>query len=179
MFSRLLKFFFGSSNERQLKRMGKVVSQINTLTEEIGALTDNQLREKTEEFQRRLATGETLEQLLPEAFAVVREAGERSLGLRHFDVQLVGGITLHEGKISEMRTGEGKTLVATLPAYLNALTGDSVHLVTVNDYLAGRDAAWMGPLYEFLGLRVGVIHSGQAPPTEAGSLQRRHHLRHQ
>ncbi len=163
MVSRFLKFLFGSKNERQLKRMGKVVSQINTLTEEIGALTDAQLGEKTAEFQRRLATGETLEQILPEAFAVVREAGERSLGLRHFDVQLVGGITLHEGKISEMRTGEGKTLVATLPAYLNALTGDSVHLVTVNDYLASRDAAWMGPLYEFLGLRVGVIHSGQDP----------------
>jgi preprotein translocase subunit SecA len=163
MVSRLLKFFFGSRNERQLKRMGKVVSQINTLTEEISALTDGQLREKTEQFQQRIATGETLDQILPEAFAVVREAGERSLGLRHFDVQLVGGITLHEGKISEMRTGEGKTLVATLPAYLNALTGDSVHLVTVNDYLAGRDAAWMGPLYEFLGLKVGVIHSGQDP----------------
>jgi preprotein translocase subunit SecA len=163
MVSRFLKFFFGSRNERQLKRMGKVVSQISALAEEVGALTDDQLREKTEEFKRRLATGETLEQILPEAFAVVREAGDRSLGLRHFDVQMVGGLTLHEGKISEMRTGEGKTLVATLPAYLNSLTGNSVHLVTVNDYLAGRDAAWMGPLYEFLGLRVGVIYSGQDP----------------
>jgi preprotein translocase subunit SecA len=163
MVSRFLKFFFGSRNERQLKRMGKVVSQISALAEEVGALTDDQLREKTEEFKRRLATGETLEQILPEAFAVVREAGDRSLGLRHFDVQMVGGLTLHEGKIAEMRTGEGKTLVATLPAYLNSLTGNSVHLVTVNDYLAGRDAAWMGPLYEFLGLRVGVIYSGQDP----------------
>jgi preprotein translocase subunit SecA len=163
MVSRFLKFFFGSRNERQLKRMGKVVSQISALAEEVGALTDDQLREKTVEFKRRLATGETLEQILPEAFAVVREAGDRSLGLRHFDVQMVGGLTLHEGKISEMRTGEGKTLVATLPAYLNSLTGNSVHLVTVNDYLAGRDAAWMGPLYEFLGLRVGVIYSGQDP----------------
>jgi preprotein translocase subunit SecA len=163
MVSRFLKFFFGSRNERQLKRMGKVVSQISALAEEVGALTDDQLREKTDEFKRRLATGETLEQILPEAFAVVREAGDRSLGLRHFDVQMVGGLTLHEGKISEMRTGEGKTLVATLPAYLNSLTGNSVHLVTVNDYLAGRDAAWMGPLYEFLGLRVGVIYSGQDP----------------
>ena len=163
MISSLLKTFFGSKNERQLKRMGKVVSQINTLTEEIGALTDAQLGEKTEEFKARIAGGETLDQILPEAFAVVREAGDRSLGLRHFDVQLVGGITLHEGMIAEMRTGEGKTLVATLPAYLNALTGDSVHLITVNDYLASRDAAWMGPIYEFLGLSVGVIHSGQDP----------------
>jgi preprotein translocase subunit SecA len=161
MFSRLLKFLFGSRNERQLKRMAKTVEQVNAITEEIRALTDAQLREKTDEFKRRVTAGETVDQILPEAFAVVREAGERSLGLRHFDVQLIGGITLHEGKIAEMRTGEGKTLVATLPAYLNAMTGDSVHLVTVNDYLASRDAAWMGPLYEFLGLKVGVIYSGQ------------------
>ncbi|MEP5764436.1 MAG: preprotein translocase subunit SecA [Halieaceae bacterium] len=163
MISKLLKQVFGTKNDRELKRMGKMVKQVNALSEEIGALSDAQLREKTEEFKRRLATGETLEQLLPEAFAVVREAGERSLGLRHFDVQLIGGLTLHEGKIAEMRTGEGKTLVATLPAYLNALTGDAVHLVTVNDYLAERDAGWMGPLYEFLGLSVGVIQSGQDP----------------
>jgi len=163
MISKFLKLIFGSKNDRELKRMGKVVKKINTMTEDIAALSDEQLREKTEEFKGRLAGGETLDQILPEAFAVVREAGERSIGLRHFDVQLIGGITLHEGKIAEMRTGEGKTLVATLPAYLNALTGDSVHLVTVNDYLAQRDAGWMGPLYEFLGLKVGAIHSGQDP----------------
>jgi len=163
MISNFLKLIFGSKNERELKRMGKIVKQINEFTDAIAALSDEQLREKTEEFRRRLATGETLDQILPEAFAVVREAGERSLGLRHFDVQLIGGLTLHEGKIAEMRTGEGKTLVATLPAYLNALTGDGVHLVTVNDYLARRDAGWMGPLYEFLGLKVGVIMSGQDP----------------
>ncbi len=163
MISKLLKLLFGSTNDRELKRMGKVVTQINTLTDEIAALSDEQLRDKTEEFKRRVASGETLDQILPEAFAVVREAGERSLGLRHFDVQLIGGLTLHEGKIAEMRTGEGKTLVATLPAYLNALTGNPVHLVTVNDYLAQRDADWMGPLYEFLGMEVGAIHSGQDP----------------
>ena len=163
MISKLLKLLFGSTNDRELKRMGKVVTQINTLTDEIAALSDEQLRDKSEEFKRRVAAGETLDQILPEAFAVVREAGERSLGLRHFDVQLIGGLTLHEGKIAEMRTGEGKTLVATLPAYLNALTGNPVHLVTVNDYLAQRDADWMGPLYEFLGLEVGAIHSGQDP----------------
>jgi len=171
MISRILKFFFGSKNDRELKRMGKVVKEINQQTEQIAALTDEQLREKTEEFKRRLATGESLDQILPEAFAVVREAGERSLGLRHFDVQLIGGLTLHEGKIAEMRTGEGKTLVATLPAYLNALTGDGVHLITVNDYLASRDAAWMGPLYEFLGMRVGVITSGQDPMEKKAAYQ--------
>ena len=163
MISRALKVIFGSSNDRELKRMRKLVNKVNALTEEIAALSDEELRAKTDEFKRRLATGETLDQLLPEAFAVVREAGERAIGLRHFDVQLIGGITLHEGKIAEMRTGEGKTLVATLPAYLNALTGQAVHLVTVNDYLAQRDAAWMGPLYRFLGLEVGVIRSGQGP----------------
>ena len=163
MISNFLKLIFGSSNDRELKRMRKVVKKINALAEDIAALDDEQLRAKTDEFKRRLSTGETLDQLLPEAFAVVREAGERSLGLRHFDVQLIGGITLHEGKIAEMRTGEGKTLVATLPAYLNALSGRPVHLVTVNDYLAQRDADWMGPLYHFLGMQVGVIRSGQPP----------------
>ncbi|MEE4658915.1 MAG: preprotein translocase subunit SecA [Halieaceae bacterium] len=162
MISKILKTIFGSSNDRELKRMQRVVKKINALAEEYAALSDEQLRAKTDEFRQRLADGETLDQILPEAFATVREAGERALGLRHFDVQLIGGITLHEGKIAEMRTGEGKTLVATLPAYLNALAGP-VHLVTVNDYLAQRDAAWMGPLYHFLGLRVGVIRSGQHP----------------
>lgn len=161
MIAKLLKTLFGSKNDRELKRMGKVVKKINAYAEEMSALRDDELRHKTEEFKSRLADGATLEQILPEAFAVVREAGERSLGLRHFDVQLIGGMALNEGKIAEMRTGEGKTLVATLPAYLNALTGHGVHLVTVNDYLAQRDAQWMAPLYEFLGLQVGVIRAGQ------------------
>ena len=163
MISKTLKTIFGTRNGRELKRMGKVVKRINALAEEVGALSDAQLAAKTDEFRTRLNDGETLEKILPEAFAVVREAGERTLGLRHFDVQLIGGMALHEGKIAEMRTGEGKTLVATLPAYLNALTGDSVHLITVNDYLASRDAAWMGPLYNFLGISVGVVRSGQSP----------------
>ena len=163
MISKTLKTIFGTRNSRELKRLGKVVKQINALADDIKALSDEQLAAKTPEFKQRLADGESLDKLLPEAFAVVREAGERTLGLRHFDVQLIGGMALHEGKIAEMRTGEGKTLVATLPAYLNALTGHSVHLVTVNDYLANRDAHWMGPLYNFLGLSFGVIKSGQMP----------------
>lgn len=158
-----IKKIFGTRNDRELKRMGKIVARINALEESMQALDDAQLRAKTAEFRERLQGGETLDQLLPEAFAVVREAGVRALGMRHFDVQLIGGMALHEGKIAEMRTGEGKTLVATLPAYLNALPDHSVHLVTVNDYLAGRDAAWMGPLYQFLGLSVGVVRSGQSP----------------
>jgi len=157
-----VKKIFGTRNDRELKRMGKVVARINALEEAMQALDDAALRAKTDEFRSRLADGESLDQLLPEAFAVVREAGVRALGMRHFDVQLIGGMTLHDGKIAEMRTGEGKTLVATLPAYLNALPDHSVHLVTVNDYLAGRDASWMGPLYEFLGLTVGVVRSGQS-----------------
>ena len=157
-----VKKIFGTRNDRELKRMGKVVARINALEEAMQALDDSALRAKTDEFRSRLSEGEKLDQLLLEAFAVVREAGVRALGMRHFDVQLIGGMTLHDGKIAEMRTGEGKTLVATLPAYLNALPDHSVHLVTVNDYLAGRDAAWMGPLYEFLGLTVGVVRSGQS-----------------
>ena len=158
-----MKKIFGTRNDRELKRMGKVVARINALEEGMQTLNDDALRAKTAEFRARLNEGATLEQLLPEAFAVVREAGVRALGMRHFDVQLIGGTALHDGKIAEMRTGEGKTLVATLPAYLNALPDHSVHLVTVNDYLASRDAAWMGPLYEFLGLSVGVVRSGQSP----------------
>ena len=157
-----VKKIFGTRNDRELKRMGKVVARINALEDAMQALDDVALRAKTDEFRSRLADGESLDQLLPEAFAVVREAGVRALGMRHFDVQLIGGMTLHDGKIAEMRTGEGKTLVATLPAYLNALPDHSVHLVTVNDYLARRDASWMGPLYEFLGLTVGVVRSGQS-----------------
>ncbi len=157
-----VKKIFGTRNDRELKRMGKVVARINALEEGMQALDDAALKAKTAEFRLRLGEGESLDQLLPEAFAVVREAGVRALGMRHFDVQLIGGMALHDGKIAEMRTGEGKTLVATLPAYLNALPDHSVHLVTVNDYLARRDAAWMGPLYEFLGLTVGVASSGQS-----------------
>ena len=158
-----LKKLFGTRNDRELKRLRKLVSKINALEEDFKALDDAALSAKTAEFRGRLAEGVSLDSLLPEAFAAVREAGIRSLGMRHFDVQMIGGIVLHEGKVSEMRTGEGKTLMATLPAYLNALPEHSVHLVTVNDYLASRDAAWMQPLYELLGLNVGVIRSGQGP----------------
>lgn len=143
--------------------MGKVVTQINALEEELSKLDDQALKAKTDEFRKRLEDGEAIDKLLPEAFAVAREASKRVMSMRHFDVQLVGGITLHEGRIAEMRTGEGKTLVATLPVYLNALAGKGVHVVTVNDYLAKRDSKWMSPLYEFLGLSVGVVYGGQAP----------------
>jgi preprotein translocase subunit SecA len=161
MFANIIKKIFGSKNDRELKQMGKTVQKINAFEESISALSDDQLKAKTAEFKKRLAEGEALDVLLPEAFAVVREAGKRALGLRHFDVQMVGGITLHEGRIAEMRTGEGKTLVATLPVYLNALTEKGAFVVTVNDYLAQRDANWMRPAYEFLGLTVGVVLSGQ------------------
>ena len=156
MIANLLKKVFGSRNDRLLKRYMQTVRAINALESSVQSLSDEALRGRTDEFKARLAKGETLDQILPEAFAVVREAGRRVLGMRHFDVQLVGGMVLHEGKIAEMRTGEGKTLVATLPAYLNALAGNGVHVITVNDYLASRDAAWMGKLYGFLGLTVGV-----------------------
>ena len=157
-----VKKIFGTRNDRELKRIGKLVNKINAFEESLAALSDEALAGKTAEFKERLGQGATLNDLLPEAYACVREAGKRALGMRHFDVQMIGGIALHEGKIAEMRTGEGKTLVATLPAYLNALTGKGVHLVTVNDYLANRDAHWMEPLYRFLGMTVGVIKSGQA-----------------
>ncbi|SHL08335.1 preprotein translocase subunit SecA [Phytopseudomonas punonensis] len=165
MFAPLLKKLFGSKNEREVKRMLKAVQAVNAFEEQMLALSDEQLRAKTEEFKARLAKGETLDQLLPEAFAVAREAGKRVMGMRHFDVQLIGGMTLHEGKIAEMRTGEGKTLVGTLAVYLNALEGKGVHVVTVNDYLARRDANWMRPLYEFLGLSVGIV-TPFMPPDE-------------
>ncbi|MCX7946024.1 MAG: preprotein translocase subunit SecA [Hydrogenophilus sp.] len=156
MIASLLKRIFGSRNDRLLRRYRAIVNRINALEESIAKLSDEELRGKTAEFRQRVENGESLDDLLPEAFAVVREAGRRTLGMRHFDVQLIGGIALHEGKIAEMRTGEGKTLVATLAAYLNALTGRGVHVVTVNDYLAKRDAEWMGRLYSFLGMEVGV-----------------------
>jgi preprotein translocase subunit SecA len=154
---------FGSRNQRLLHGYNKSVARTNALEESFKALSDDQLRGKTDEFRQRLAGGDSIEVLLPEAFAAVREASRRTLGMRHFDVQLIGGMVLHQGKISEMRTGEGKTLVATLPAYLNALPAKGVHVVTVNEYLAQRDADWMGPVYRFLGLTVGVIKSGQSP----------------
>ena len=156
MLPKLLTQIFGSRNDRLLKQYRRVVERINALEPQFEKLTDEQLRAKTDEFKARLAQGETLDDLLPEAFAVVREGSKRALKMRHFDVQLIGGMALHQGKIAEMRTGEGKTLVATLPVYLNALTGRGVHVVTVNDYLARRDAEWMGRLYNFLGLSVGV-----------------------
>ena len=157
MISALLTKIVGSKNERTLKRLRPIVETINALEPEVSALSDEALRAKKEEFLGRLAQGATLDDILPEAFAVVREAGKRVLGMRHFDVQLIGGMVLHEGKIAEMRTGEGKTLVATLPAYLNALSGKGVHVVTVNDYLARRDSEWMGRLHRFLGMTVGCI----------------------
>ncbi|MEK7811002.1 MAG: DEAD/DEAH box helicase, partial [Pseudomonadota bacterium] len=157
MISNLLKSVFGSRNDRLLKQYRQTVTRINVLEAGIASLSDEQLRAKTESFKQRAQQGETLDALLPEAFAVVREGGKRVLQMRHFDVQLIGGMVLHYGKIAEMRTGEGKTLMATLPAYLNALSGKGVHVVTVNDYLAARDAEWMGRLYRFLGLSVGVI----------------------
>ncbi|MBA4381988.1 MAG: preprotein translocase subunit SecA [Sideroxydans sp.] len=159
MISKLLKSVFGSRNDRLLKQYRQTVTRINALEAEMAALSDDALRAKTEEFKQRVQNGTTLDDILPEAFAVVREGGKRALQMRHFDVQLIGGMVLHYGKIAEMRTGEGKTLMATLPAYLNALSGKGVHVVTVNDYLASRDADWMGRLYRFLGLSVGVILS--------------------
>ncbi len=160
MFSSIIKKFIGSKNERELKKLWPIVAKINALESSMAALDDEQLRGKTAEFKERHAKGESLDALLPEAFAVCREASKRILGMRHFDVQLIGGMVLHSGKIAEMKTGEGKTLVATLPAYLNAISGKGVHVVTVNDYLARRDSEWMGRLYSFLGLTVGVIVHG-------------------
>jgi len=160
MLTKILQKVVGTKNERELKRLKPIVERINALEPSMQKLSDAELQRKTVEFKERLEKGESLDSLLPEAFAVVRETARRVLGMRHFDVQLIGGIVLHQGKIAEMKTGEGKTLVATLPAYLNALTGKGVHIVTVNDYLAKRDAEWMGPIYRFLGLTVGYITSG-------------------
>ncbi|HNI36958.1 MAG TPA: preprotein translocase subunit SecA, partial [Pseudomonadales bacterium] len=152
MIGSVLKKVFGSKNERELKRLGKVVAKVNAFEPTLEKLSDSELQNKTAEFRERLQKGETLDQLLPEAFACVREAARRVLGMRHFDVQMIGGMVLHAGKIAEMRTGEGKTLVATLPVYLNALPGNGVHVVTVNDYLANRDGSWMRAVYEKLGM---------------------------
>ncbi|HEY9376865.1 MAG TPA: preprotein translocase subunit SecA, partial [Jiangellaceae bacterium] len=146
-----------------IKRLEGIVAQVNAIEDDVAALTDAELRASTDDFRSRLAAGETLDDLLPEAFATVREAARRTLGQRHFDVQIMGGAALHHGNIAEMKTGEGKTLVATLPSYLNALAGQGVHIVTVNDYLAQRDAEWMGRVHRLLGLDVGVILAGLTP----------------
>ncbi len=167
----MLTKIFGSKNQREIKKLSKVVDRINALESEIQALSDEALKAKTIEFRERFEKGESLEKMLPEAFAVVREAGVRAMGMRHFDVQMIGGMVLFHGKIAEMRTGEGKTLVATLPAYLGGLTGRGVHLVTVNEYLARRDALWMQPLYEFLGLTVGVVVPNQSPEEKRQAYQ--------
>lgn len=171
MASKLLTRLFGSRNQRLLKKMNQVVHTISGLEPAMQSLTDDQLAAKTDEFRDRLKEGESIDDLLPEAFAVVREAATRTLNMRHFDVQLLGGMVLHNGKVAEMRTGEGKTLVATLPSYLNALGGDPVHIVTVNDYLAVRDSEWMGKIFKFLGLSVGVVISGQQPEEKKAAYQ--------
>src|SRR6186997_46616 len=177
MLDTLLAKVVGTQNDRELKRLRPIVAEVNAFEPAIKALSDEQLRAKTAEFRQRLANGETLEDLLPEAFAVVREAGRRVLNMRHFDVQLIGGAVLHKGRIAEMKTGEGKTLVATLPAYLNALEGKEIHVVTVNDYLARRDSEWMGKIYRFLGMTVGVIQHDlvDAERQIAYNAQRGHH----
>ena len=162
----IFKKLFGTTSQKEVKAIMPLVDKVLALEEEYKALTDHQLQAKTQEFKDRLAQGETLDDLLPEAFAACREADWRVLGMRPYPVQIIGGIILHQGRIAEMKTGEGKTLVATLPAYLNALSGKGVHIVTVNDYLAKRDSEWMGKVYRFMGLTVGlVIHT--APTTSS------------
>jgi preprotein translocase subunit SecA len=163
MFANLLKKVFGSKNDREIRKLGKIVVQINQLEAALSELNDADLKAETLRLREKLEAGSSLDNLLPEAFALVRETSSRVMGMRHFDVQMIGGMTLHQGRIAEMRTGEGKTLVATLAAYLNALPGEGVHVITVNDYLARRDAQWMAPLYQALGLSVGVIQSYQGP----------------
>jgi len=179
MISGLLTRIFGSRNQRLLSSTSVTSSRINALEPQTSALSDEQLKAKTDEFRGRVAGGEALEPVAAEAFAVVREAARRTLGMRHFDVQLIGGMVLHDGKIAEMRTGEGKTLTATLAVYLNALSGKGVHVVTVNDYLATRDAEWMGRVYSFLGMTVGVIVSQQPNDEKRAAYAAEHHLRHQ
>src|SRR5579884_2355486 len=157
MLESTLAKLFGTKHDREIKRMRPTVAAINDLEPEMQRLSDAELAAKTVEFKQKLANGATLDDLLVEAFAVCREAGRRVLNMRHFDVQLIGGVVLHRGRIAEMKTGEGKTLVATLPSYLNGLTGQGVHIVTVNDYLAHRDSDWMGRIHRFLGLSVGLV----------------------
>ena len=178
-FGTLASKVFGSSNDRKLKKYPPLVAAINKLEPEVAALSDEALRARTDDFRARVKNGTPLEDLIPEAFATVREAAKRTIGQRHFDVQLMGGMVLHEGRVAEMKTGEGKTLVATLPVYLNALTGRGVHVVTVNDYLAKRDSAWMGAIYKFLGLAVGVIVHELNDDQRRVRIRRRRDLRHQ
>ena len=166
MLKKFVRLLGGDPNKREVDRISVLVDEINDLEAQFEALSDEELRGKSAEFRQRVAQGEDLDDLLAEAFASVREASKRTIGLRHYDVQLIGGAVLHQGRIAEMRTGEGKTLVATLPLYLNALTGRGVHLITVNDYLARRDARWMAPIYNLLGLSVGVLQ--MAARTENG-----------
>ena len=164
MINKLIRKIFGTRNDRMIKEAMRYVVQINALEETMRAMSEEELKGQTNLFKERLKNGETLDDLLPEAFATMREASSRVMGMRHYDVQLVGGYMLHKGRIAEMRTGEGKTLVATLAVYLNALAGKGVHVVTVNDYLARRDAEWMGQVYNYLGLSVGVVASNQSLP---------------
>ena len=174
MISAILRTVFGTKHERDVKRLQPLVAQINALEPEMQRLDDAGFAAKTDEFRKRVADGEELDDLLAEAFAVCREAARRRLGMRHFDIQLIGGMVLHQGTIAEMATGEGKTLVATLPAYLNALSGKGVHIVTVNDYLAKRDAQWMGPIYQALGLTVGRHPARGLVPVRPGLRHPRH-----
>ena len=179
MLGTFLAKIIGTQNERELKRLKPLVAEINAREAVLQPLTDDQLRSRTAEFRERVARQESLDSLLPDTFAVVREAGRRVLNMRHFDVQLIGGMVLHQGSIAEMKTGEGKTLVATLPVYLNALDGKGVHVVTVNDYLARRDSEWMGPVYRYLGLtrrRHPARHERRGTP---GGVRLRRDLRHQ
>ena len=180
MLTQVLNIIFGSKNDREIKALRPIVERINGLESSFTPLSDQALAEKTQEFKKRLEDGETLEDILPEAFAVCREMSRRRLNMRHFDVQLIGGMILNKGRIAEMKTGEGKTLVATLPLYLNALEGKGAHLVTVNDYLAKRDAQWMAQLYHALGLSVGIIQHDASflyDPTYEASDKRLQHLR--
>jgi len=171
MLNNFLARIFGSRNQRIIRRLGPLVAAVNALESKYSAMSDETLSGQTAVLRERLAKGESLDDIRPDAFAVVREAGKRVLNMRHFDVQLIGGAILHEGKIAEMRTGEGKTLVATLPTYLNALSGKGVHVVTVNDYLARRDSEWMGRIFRFLGMSVGVVVSGQTPEEKRAAYQ--------
>jgi preprotein translocase subunit SecA len=171
MISRLLSKVFGTKNTREIKRLQRIVARISSLEAEMETLSDSEIKAKRTEFKSRFESGESLDALLPEAFAVVREAGKRALGMRVFDVQMMGGIALHEGRIAEMRTGEGKTFVATLALYLNAIPATGVHLVTVNDYLAKWGREWMTPLYEALGVTTGVVYAGQMQEEKKAAYQ--------
>ena len=179
LFERGVTSLFGSSNARYVKRLQNKVDAINGLEPKFTAMSDDELKEQTQRFRERLEAGETEDDILIEAFAACRESGKRYLGMRHYDVQLIGGMVLHSGAVGEMVTGEGKTLVATLPAYLNAISNKGVHVVTVNDYLARRDMEWMGPLYMGLGLTVDAIQSNQSVSRKTKSVRLRYHLRNQ